>query len=160
MDVCFLSCLQLKYWDRALGLILVSPLCQTPSWTEWLYNKAMINLLYFCGMTGFVKETLLQRYFSPVSCLQIFYLFPGICCKILLSSNCHKHQNLWRSLGLMFLYCSSWQEVRAACLEGTDVLMTYRRVSLSGLLNTSHATTNLFFRAFCCSILQRKSLQV
>lgn len=111
----------------------MSPLCQTPSWTEWLYNKAMINLLYFCGMTGFVKETLLQRYFSPVSCLQIFYLFPGICCKILLSSNCHKHQNLWRSLGLMFLYCSSWQEVRAACLEGTDVLMTYRRVSLSGL---------------------------
>lgn len=78
-----LNLFALKYWDRALGLILVSPLCQTPSWTEWLYNKAMINLLYFCGMTGFVKETLLQRYFSP--------------------------------------------EVRAACLEGTDVLMTYRR---------------------------------
>jgi protein NDRG1 len=24
----------------------------------------MINLLYFCGMSGFVKDTLLQRYFS------------------------------------------------------------------------------------------------
>ncbi|KAH8946570.1 hypothetical protein BDL97_12G102400 [Sphagnum fallax] len=54
----------LKYRERALGLILVSPLCQTPSWTEWIYNKAMINLLYFCGMSGFVKDTLLQRYFS------------------------------------------------------------------------------------------------
>ena len=75
MGCLFSSCLQLKYWDRALGLILVSPLCQTPSWTEWLYNKAMINLLYFCGMTGFVKETLLQRYFSPVSCLQISCLY-------------------------------------------------------------------------------------
>lgn len=35
----------------------------------------MINLLYFCGMTGFVKETLLQRYFSPVSCQENFYLY-------------------------------------------------------------------------------------
>jgi len=61
---------------------------------------------------------------------------------------------------MMFLYCSSWQEVRAACLEGTDVLMTYRRVSLSGLLNTSHAPTNLFSCAFCCSIPQRRSVQV
>jgi protein NDRG1 len=56
--------LQLKYRERALGLILVSPLCQTPSWTEWIYNKAIINLLYFCGMSGFVKDTFLQRYFS------------------------------------------------------------------------------------------------
>ncbi|CAK9232303.1 unnamed protein product [Sphagnum troendelagicum] len=54
----------LKYRERALGLILVSPLCQTPSWTEWIYNKAIINLLYFCGMSGFVKDTFLQRYFS------------------------------------------------------------------------------------------------
>ncbi|CAK9230833.1 unnamed protein product [Sphagnum tenellum] len=54
----------LKYRERALGLILVSPLCRAPSWTEWIYDKAMINLLYFCGMSSFVKDTLLQRYFS------------------------------------------------------------------------------------------------
>lgn len=100
---------QCKYTDRALGLILVSPLARTPSWTEWLNNQvcqhtnsvfhvsiyfinlaischlfdvpastketptdcrkfqALISLLYFCGMTGFVKEKLLQRYFSAVS---------------------------------------------------------------------------------------------
>ena len=59
-----LGAVQCKYADRALGLILVSPLAQSTSWTEWLTNQAMINLLYFCGMTGFVKERLLQRYFS------------------------------------------------------------------------------------------------
>ncbi|XP_020099791.1 pollen-specific protein SF21-like isoform X2 [Ananas comosus] len=53
-----------KYRERILGLILVSPLCKAPSWTEWLYNKAMSNLLYYYGMCSFIKESLLQRYFS------------------------------------------------------------------------------------------------
>jgi len=29
----------MKYRQRVLGLILVSPLCKEPSWSEWLYNK-------------------------------------------------------------------------------------------------------------------------
>jgi len=29
----------MKYKERVLGLILVSPICKAPSWTEWLYNK-------------------------------------------------------------------------------------------------------------------------
>lgn len=53
-----------KYRDRVLGLILVSPLCRTPSWSQWFYNKVMSNLLYFYGMCGPAKEFLLQRYFS------------------------------------------------------------------------------------------------
>ncbi|KAJ4951849.1 hypothetical protein NE237_028681 [Protea cynaroides] len=53
-----------KYLGRVIGLILVSPLCKAPSWTEWLYNKVMLNLLYFYGMCGVMKECLLQRYFS------------------------------------------------------------------------------------------------
>ncbi|KAH0468368.1 hypothetical protein IEQ34_003401 [Dendrobium chrysotoxum] len=53
-----------KYRDRVIGLILVSPLCKTPSWTQWLYTKVMSNLLYFYGMCGLAKEFLLQRYFS------------------------------------------------------------------------------------------------
>lgn len=60
-----LSLFACKYADRALGLILVSPLAQSPSWTEWLHNQALVNLLYYCGMSGFVKEILFQRYFSP-----------------------------------------------------------------------------------------------
>ena len=28
------------------------------------FLQALINLLYFCGMNGFVKDRLLQRYFS------------------------------------------------------------------------------------------------
>jgi hypothetical protein len=55
---------QAKYRDRVLGLILVSPLCKPPTWTEWFYNKVASNLLYYYGMCGLVKEGLLQRYFS------------------------------------------------------------------------------------------------
>ncbi|KAG7021925.1 Pollen-specific protein SF21, partial [Cucurbita argyrosperma subsp. argyrosperma] len=55
---------KLKYRERVLGLILISPLCKAPSWSEWFYNKVMSNLLYFYGMCGLLKECLLQRYFS------------------------------------------------------------------------------------------------
>ncbi|KAL9226878.1 hypothetical protein vseg_002639 [Gypsophila vaccaria] len=53
-----------KYRQRVLGLILISPLCKTPSWTEWLYNKVMSNLLYYYGMCAVVKEMLIKRYFG------------------------------------------------------------------------------------------------
>ncbi|KAJ4831140.1 Protein ndl2 [Turnera subulata] len=59
-----LSLFAMKYKERVLGLILVSPICKAPSWTEWLYNKVLMNLLYFYGMCGLLKECLLQRYFS------------------------------------------------------------------------------------------------
>ncbi|MFQ6665465.1 hypothetical protein Gotur_032198 [Gossypium turneri] len=59
-----LTLFAMKYRQRVLGLILISPLCRAPSWTEWLLNKVMSNLLYFYGMCGVVKELLLKRYFS------------------------------------------------------------------------------------------------
>nr|GEX02204.1 ribonuclease H-like domain-containing protein [Tanacetum cinerariifolium] len=36
------------------------------SWTEWMYNKLMLNLLYYYGMYNALKECLLQRYFRSV----------------------------------------------------------------------------------------------
>lgn len=59
-----LTLFAIKYRERVSGLILISPLCKAPSWTEWLYNKLMANLLYFYGMCGLLKECLLHRYFS------------------------------------------------------------------------------------------------
>lgn len=59
-----LTLFAMKYNERVLGLILVSPVCKAPTWTEWLYNKVLMNLLYFYGMCGVLKECLLQRYFS------------------------------------------------------------------------------------------------
>ncbi|MBA0547777.1 hypothetical protein Golob_018920 [Gossypium lobatum] len=59
-----LTLFAMKYRQRVLGLILVSPLCRAPSWTEWLLNKVMSNFLYFYGMCGMAKELLLKRYFS------------------------------------------------------------------------------------------------
>ncbi|ONK80677.1 uncharacterized protein A4U43_C01F20520 [Asparagus officinalis] len=53
-----------RYRERVLGLILISPLCKAPSWTDWLYNKVMLNMLYYYGMCSLIKEFLLQRYFS------------------------------------------------------------------------------------------------
>ncbi|XP_047326961.1 protein NDL2-like [Impatiens glandulifera] len=59
-----LTLFAMKYKHRVLGLILISPLCKGPSWTEWLYNKVLSNLLYYYGMCSVVKELLLMRYFS------------------------------------------------------------------------------------------------
>ncbi|KAF2287813.1 hypothetical protein GH714_002811 [Hevea brasiliensis] len=59
-----LTLFAMKYKERVLGLILVSPICKAPSWTEWLYNKVLLNLLYIYGMCGVLKECLIQRYFS------------------------------------------------------------------------------------------------
>ncbi|GFP88085.1 pollen-specific protein sf21 [Phtheirospermum japonicum] len=59
-----LTLFAIKYSQRVMGLILVSPLCKSPSWTEWLCNKVMSNLLYICGMCSILKELLLMRYFS------------------------------------------------------------------------------------------------
>ncbi|KAF5748497.1 pollen-specific protein SF21 isoform X1 [Tripterygium wilfordii] len=59
-----LTLFAMKYRERVLGLILVSPVCKAPSWSEWFCNKVMSNLLYFYGMCGLLQEFLLQRYFS------------------------------------------------------------------------------------------------
>ncbi|KAI3713748.1 hypothetical protein L1987_72334 [Smallanthus sonchifolius] len=59
-----LTLFAIKYTQRVIGLILVSPLCKTPSWSEWLFNKVASNVLYYYGMCGLVKELLLMRYFS------------------------------------------------------------------------------------------------
>ncbi|KAJ9549475.1 hypothetical protein OSB04_022018 [Centaurea solstitialis] len=59
-----LTLFAIKYACRVIGLVLVSPLCKTPSWSEWLFNKVTSNVLYYYGMCGLVKELLLMRYFS------------------------------------------------------------------------------------------------
>ncbi|XP_031488383.1 protein NDL1-like isoform X2 [Nymphaea colorata] len=59
-----LTLFAMKYRERVLGLILVSPLCKAPTWSDWLFNKIFSNLVYFYGMSGVLKEVLLQRYFS------------------------------------------------------------------------------------------------
>ncbi|XP_024966351.1 protein NDL1-like [Cynara cardunculus var. scolymus] len=59
-----LTLFAIRYRDRVAGLILISPLCKAPSWTEWFYNKLMSNMLYYYGMCSVLKECLLQRYFS------------------------------------------------------------------------------------------------
>lgn len=49
----YYSVSQIKYRERAIGLILVSPICRKPSWSEWLYNKV-----------DFAVARILSRYFA------------------------------------------------------------------------------------------------
>ncbi|CAA7402865.1 unnamed protein product [Spirodela intermedia] len=89
-----LTLFAMKFRERVLGLILVSPLCKAPSWTEWLYNKVMANLLYFYGMCGLVKECLLQRYFSKDARIPESNLVKA--CRSLLDER--QSINVWRFL--------------------------------------------------------------
>ncbi|KAL5231502.1 hypothetical protein ABZP36_030278 [Zizania latifolia] len=87
-----------KYRERVLGLMLVSPLCRAPSWSEWLYNKVLLNLLYYYGTRGLVKECLLQRYFSKEVCGSGQYPESDIvqACRSLLDER--QGENIWRFL--------------------------------------------------------------
>ena len=58
-----LSQLAILYPHLVGGLILISPTFQSPSWAEWAQHKLMANLLSFYGITRYVKETLMSRYF-------------------------------------------------------------------------------------------------
>lgn len=102
----------MKHRHRVHGLILISPICRAPCWTEWLYSKVlflnyynllmvsgnlltnglfymqvMSNLLYFYGMCGVVKELLLKRYFSKVSSVEKQNLHLDIGCPVFASVN-------------------------------------------------------------------------
>lgn len=87
-----------KYRERVIGLMLVSPLCRAPSWSEWLYNKVLLNLIYYYGTRGLVKECLLQRYFSKKVCGSGHYLESDIvqACRNLLDER--QGENIWRFL--------------------------------------------------------------
>ncbi|GLT25551.1 hypothetical protein SLA2020_006730 [Shorea laevis] len=113
-----LTLFAMKYRQRVLGLILVSPLCRAPSWTEWLLNKVMSNLLYFYGMCGLVKDLLLKRYFSKEvrGSAQVLESDIVQACRRLLDER--QSTNVWRFLealngrpdlteGLRSLHCRS-----------------------------------------------------
>ncbi|KAL6624556.1 hypothetical protein ACP70R_031877 [Stipagrostis hirtigluma subsp. patula] len=87
-----------KYRERVIGLMLVSPLCKAPSWSEWIYNKVMLNLLYYYGTRGLVKERLLQRYFSKKVRGSAQYPESDIvqACRSLLDER--QGENIWRFL--------------------------------------------------------------
>ncbi|CAN6331673.1 unnamed protein product [Urochloa humidicola] len=87
-----------KYRERVIGLMLVSPLCKAPSWSEWFYNKILLNLIYYYGTRGLVKECLLQRYFSKKVRGDAQYPESDIvqACKSLLDEK--QGENIWRFL--------------------------------------------------------------
>ena len=46
MYYAFRFVIQQRHPERVLGMILVSPLCRAPTWSEWLYNKVQILMKF------------------------------------------------------------------------------------------------------------------
>lgn len=72
-------CLQMKYKQRVLGLILISPLCRAPTWTEWLYNKVPLSSLDYQLLKG--KNLCLIKLCVPCRWCQI--CFTSMACAVL-----------------------------------------------------------------------------
>ncbi|XP_023002144.1 protein NDL2-like isoform X1 [Cucurbita maxima] len=96
-----LTLFAMKHRHRVHGLILISPICTAPCWTEWLCNKVMSNLLYFYGMCGVVKDFLLKRYFSKEArgCSQVPESDLVKACRRSLDER--QSSNVWRFLEAM-----------------------------------------------------------
>ncbi|CAI5944808.1 unnamed protein product [Closterium sp. NIES-65] len=62
-----LTLFALSHRHLVRGLILVSPLLSPPSWSEWAHNKVTMSVLSFYGMTSYIKDSLLDRYFCPAT---------------------------------------------------------------------------------------------
>ena len=61
---------QIKYLERAIGLILVSPICRKPTWSEWIYNKVCILALLRYSVkpaTGLIAICVTQK----MSCIVV-----------------------------------------------------------------------------------------
>ncbi|KAL5100653.1 hypothetical protein RYX36_004980 [Vicia faba] len=77
-----LTLFAMKYKERVLGLILVSPICKGPSWTEWIYNKVSSQPSCFYHKLSFEIEipTTISR--KVVMCQTIY----RVCLKIIVST--------------------------------------------------------------------------
>uniref|UniRef100_A0A804P304 Uncharacterized LOC100383387 n=1 Tax=Zea mays TaxID=4577 RepID=A0A804P304_MAIZE len=87
-----------KYRERVLGLILVSPLCKGPTWTEWLYSniQSAVLLWHVWVSEGVPTSAVLQqvRGFSELPESDIVQA-----CKSLLEQR--QSMNVWRFVQTM-----------------------------------------------------------
>ena len=51
----------MKYRERVIGLILVSPLCKAPSWSEWIYNKVFPRTLSTAAFFFWEKNEIIRN---------------------------------------------------------------------------------------------------
>ncbi|CAI5514064.1 unnamed protein product, partial [Closterium sp. Naga37s-1] len=58
---------QIKRPELVRALILVSPVCRTPTWSEWAFNKLLLSVLSLSGLPALVSGAFSGRYVSPAS---------------------------------------------------------------------------------------------
>ncbi|CAI7870359.1 unnamed protein product [Closterium sp. NIES-53] len=54
---------QLERPQAVQSLVLVSPVCRAASWGEWARSKVLLGVLCVAGMSKYVKDALVHRYF-------------------------------------------------------------------------------------------------
>ncbi|CAI5981218.1 unnamed protein product [Closterium sp. NIES-65] len=62
-----LTLLAIKRPELVRALILVSPVCRTPTWSEWAFNKLLLSVLSLSGLPALVSGAFSGRYLSPAS---------------------------------------------------------------------------------------------
>ncbi|GJP37494.1 hypothetical protein CLOM_g21892 [Closterium sp. NIES-68] len=60
-----LTLLAIKRPALVRSLILVSPVCRTPTWSEWAFNKFLLSVLSLYGLSAVVAGAFSGRYLSP-----------------------------------------------------------------------------------------------
>ncbi|CAI5513562.1 unnamed protein product [Closterium sp. Naga37s-1] len=58
-----LTLLALERPHAVQSLVLVSPVCRAASWGEWARSKVLLGVLCVAGMSKYVKDALVHRYF-------------------------------------------------------------------------------------------------
>ncbi|CAI5974112.1 unnamed protein product [Closterium sp. NIES-65] len=58
-----LTLLALERPQAVQSLVLVSPVCRAASWGEWARSKVLLGVLCVAGMSKYVKDALVHRYF-------------------------------------------------------------------------------------------------
>ncbi|CAI5519914.1 unnamed protein product [Closterium sp. Naga37s-1] len=58
-----LTLLALERPQAVQSLVLVSPVCRAASWAEWARSKVLLGVLCVAGMSKYVKDALVHRYF-------------------------------------------------------------------------------------------------
>ncbi|CAI7892473.1 unnamed protein product [Closterium sp. NIES-53] len=62
-----LTLLAIKRPELVRALILVSPVCRTPTWSEWAFNKLLLSVLSLSGLPAVVSGAFSGRYLSPAT---------------------------------------------------------------------------------------------
>jgi hypothetical protein len=130
--------LQTKYRERVLGLILVSPLYKTPSWTEWFYNKVAIQ--YIATSTQFLSYRTTRYIDKFILLIRLYWQI---------------HFLSWCQICCIITGCVTWW--RTVCCSGILARYEYSRHMIYCIFLDYLLFTKLHIERFCFNFLSSES---